>query len=176
VRTIRLKPASGADPPTDVRIEEAGKVSAGSFVVRVGEARHDVHLVPSAVGEGRLALNGQVTPFHAVRVGRALHVWLDGRTFVFELIERVAARSSTTAAVSHEEVAAPMPGTIVRICVKPGEKFDAHQPLIIMESMKMEMTLSVPHAGRVGEVQCAVGQLVPMGAVLATLEPKTDAV
>ncbi|KAB2945072.1 MAG: acetyl-CoA carboxylase biotin carboxyl carrier protein subunit, partial [Phycisphaerae bacterium] len=48
------------------------------------------------------------------------------------------------------EVKAPMPGTILKILVKPGDVVTAHQPLVVMESMKMEMTLSASGAGRVG--------------------------
>ena len=67
-----------------------------------------------------------------------------------------------------------MPGTILKILIDEGETFAAHEPIIIMESMKMEMSLSAPHAGRVTKIECQVDQLVDMGAVLARLEGIDD--
>jgi 3-methylcrotonyl-CoA carboxylase alpha subunit len=64
------------------------------------------------------------------------------------------------------DLTAPMPGTVLKVLVAPGQRFEAHAPLVVMESMKMEMTLSAPHAGRVGMIECRPGQLVAMGAVL----------
>jgi biotin carboxyl carrier protein len=43
-----------------------------------------------------------------------------------------------------------------------------------MESMKMEMTLSVPGPTVVKEVLCREGELVEMGELLARLEPARD--
>ena len=42
---------------------------------------------------------------------------------------------------------APMPGKVVRVLVAPGDEVDAHQPLVVVEAMKMEneLTLSLIH-------------------------------
>jgi biotin carboxyl carrier protein len=64
-----------------------------------------------------------------------------------------------------------MPGTVRKINVAPGDHFEAHQPLVVMESMKMEMSLSMPHPGTVAQLSCEVGQLVDMGAVLLRVAP-----
>jgi len=63
-----------------------------------------------------------------------------------------------------------MPGRIRRIEVKAGERVAAKQPLVIMESMKMETTLAAPRAGIVAEVKCTVGQTVEMGELLVVVE------
>ncbi len=68
-----------------------------------------------------------------------------------------------------------MPGTILKVFVSVGQRFEAHAPLVVMESMKMEMTLSAPHPGKVKEVACRPGQLVAMGAVLMRFDEKGDA-
>jgi biotin carboxyl carrier protein len=67
-----------------------------------------------------------------------------------------------------------MPGTILKVLVTQGDKVAAGQALIVMESMKMEMTLSAPQAGWVSSVACSEGQMVNMGALLATLKELTD--
>ena len=122
-------------------------------------------------GGGLLRFRHRVMPCYFTRKDSRIEVWIGGETYYFEVL---SAKGRSTAAASSaiaEEILAPMPGTVLRIEVKAGDAFAAHQPLIIMESMKMEMTLSAPHAGRVAQVACTVGELVPMGKVLAKLKP-----
>jgi biotin carboxyl carrier protein len=120
---------------------------------------------------GVLRLGDRVMPCYFSRKNARIEVWIDGESHIFD-VESAKGRASLAAAGPlAEEILAPMPGTVLRVEVKEGETFAAHQPLIIMESMKMEMTLSAPHAGRVAHIGCAVGELVPMGKVLAKLQP-----
>ena len=65
------------------------------------------------------------------------------------------------------QVVAPMPGRVVRLMVRPGDKVRAHQPVAIVEAMKMENELKATHEGVVLGVPVQVGQLVETGAVLA---------
>ena len=67
-------------------------------------------------------------------------------------------------------VAAPMPGTVIRVNVAAGEAVEARQPLVVLEAMKMEMPLLAPRAGTVGAVHVAEGDTVARGAVLVELE------
>ena len=63
-----------------------------------------------------------------------------------------------------------MPGTILKLVAAPGDVVRAGQALLVMESMKMEMTVEAPQAGRVAEIHCRPGELVPTGARLVRLE------
>jgi biotin carboxyl carrier protein len=67
-------------------------------------------------------------------------------------------------------VAAPMPGRVVRVLVKPGDDVAARQGLVVIEAMKMENELVAPRAGRVGEVLVSEGQSVDAGRLLVRLE------
>ena len=66
-------------------------------------------------------------------------------------------------------VAAHITGTVWKIEVKPGDSVDEGQTLVIIESMKMEMPVESPKAGKVESVVVAEGQAVDEGAVLLTL-------
>ena len=66
-------------------------------------------------------------------------------------------------------VTAPMPGRIVLVKVKVGDVVDAGQELLVMEAMKMELSLKSPRAGTVAEVRIATGDFVDGDAVLVTL-------
>ena len=61
-------------------------------------------------------------------------------------------------------------GTVWKIEVKPGDEVAEEQSLVILESMKMEMPVEAPQAGRVLEVKVSEGQAVEEGDVLVTLE------
>ncbi len=67
-------------------------------------------------------------------------------------------------------VAAHITGTVVRIEKKPGDAVQAGEPVVILESMKMEMPVEAPAAGTVREIRCRDGQAVSEGDVLAVLE------
>lgn len=125
-------------------------------------------------GAGWMRLGHRVVPFYSTRADGQVHVWIDGVIHRFQIIERTARRASGAVAGGPKTTLnAPMPGTVLKINVAKGDSFAPSQALIIMESMKMEMTLSVPHSGTVAEITCHTGQLVEMGALLARLEPET---
>jgi propionyl-CoA carboxylase alpha chain len=69
---------------------------------------------------------------------------------------------------------APMPGTVVRLGVTPGQQVAAGQPLLWLEAMKMEHVISAPAAGIVAELPVAAGQQVQVGSVLAVVRPQED--
>jgi acetyl/propionyl-CoA carboxylase alpha subunit len=67
-------------------------------------------------------------------------------------------------------VTAPMPGTVIRLLVAPGDAVKARQPLVVLEAMKMETPLSSPYDAVVRAVTVAEGDRVAGGAVLVELE------
>jgi len=74
------------------------------------------------------------------------------------------------AAASGDRVVAPMPGRIVVVKAKPGDEVAEGAELLVMEAMKMELSLKAPRAGKVEAVQAAAGDFVEADAVLVKLE------
>ncbi|MEK7324605.1 MAG: biotin/lipoyl-containing protein [Chloroflexota bacterium] len=68
------------------------------------------------------------------------------------------------------ELTAPMPGTILSINVKPGDKVEYSQLLMVLEAMKMKNSLKSPQAAVVKEVLVQPGQTVGFGDVLVRFE------
>jgi 3-methylcrotonyl-CoA carboxylase alpha subunit len=64
---------------------------------------------------------------------------------------------------------APMPGKVVSIAVKAGDRVSKGQALAVMEAMKMEHTIAAPADGTVTEVLYAPGDQVAEGAELLRL-------
>jgi len=64
------------------------------------------------------------------------------------------------------EVGAPMPGLIVTVAVRPGDKVSRGQKLLSLEAMKMETTLHADRDGKVAEVLVAPGTPVEAGELV----------
>jgi acetyl-CoA carboxylase biotin carboxyl carrier protein len=68
------------------------------------------------------------------------------------------------------EVRAHITGTVWKILVKVGDSVAADQQLVILESMKMEMPIEAPEAGRVASIATTEGASVDEGDLIMTLE------
>ncbi|MCC7294157.1 MAG: hypothetical protein IT449_19010 [Phycisphaerales bacterium] len=166
---------STSDAKLEVRVEQGA--SAGAYQVHLNTgASHEVELHARGPGEGWLHLHGRVVPYYVVHRPSEVEVWIDGRRHVLEKVLAGTRRGAGHAAAS-PDIKAPMPGTVLKLLVSPGDDVKQHQPLVIMESMKMELTLSANGEGRVAEVRCREGELVPMGEILVRFEESaTEAV
>jgi len=84
---------------------------------------------------------------------------------------RFAAVAGDADAAGHGEASleAPMPGTVVQLRVEPGATVSAGETLVVLESMKMEISIAAPRDGAVAEVLVAAGDQVDRGAVLVEL-------
>jgi propionyl-CoA carboxylase alpha chain len=65
---------------------------------------------------------------------------------------------------------APMPGLVLRVLAEPGAVVTAGQPILVLEAMKMEQTVSAPADGVLAELRAKAGEQVSTGQVLAVLE------
>jgi len=65
---------------------------------------------------------------------------------------------------------APMPGLVLRVFAEVGAAVVAGQPLLVLEAMKMEQTVSAPADGVVAELHAKAGDQVSTGQVLAVVE------
>jgi pyruvate carboxylase subunit A/propionyl-CoA carboxylase alpha chain len=74
------------------------------------------------------------------------------------------------AAVAQGSLLAPMPGSVLRVGAAVGDTVTAGQPLIWLEAMKMEHTVTAPADGVLAELNVETGQQVDVGAVLARVE------
>jgi len=69
-----------------------------------------------------------------------------------------------------ESILAPMPGKIIQVHVKAGQRVRRGEPLIVLEAMKMEHTLTAPRDTVIETVEAATGDQIVEGAVLVRFE------
>ena len=74
-------------------------------------------------------------------------------------------------AVAQGSLLAPMPGSVIRLGAGLGDTVAAGQPLVWLEAMKMEHTITAPADGVLTQLSVQVGQQVEVGTVLARVEP-----
>ncbi len=68
-----------------------------------------------------------------------------------------------------EPVPAPLAGNIFEVLVKPGQKVEEGERVLVLEAMKMETDVAAPRAGTVAEVRVKPGDAVAVGDVLLTI-------
>lgn len=69
-----------------------------------------------------------------------------------------------------EDVKAHITGVVFQITSKAGDAVTEGDPIIVLESMKMEIPVEAPRSGRVKEITVAEGQTVQEGDTVAVLE------
>jgi 3-methylcrotonyl-CoA carboxylase alpha subunit len=102
-----------------------------------------------------------------VRAAKAIHVFQDGAHFVFANADPHAPPAET-----HDgrgKLVAPMPGRVLSILTTVGAQVARGAPLVVMEAMKMEHTVTAPRAGTVARILCAVGEQLQEGTELLRL-------
>ncbi len=73
-------------------------------------------------------------------------------------------------AVEQGSLVAPMPGNVIRIGAQVGDSVVAGQPLVWLEAMKMEHTITAPSDGVLAQLNVKTGEQVEVGAVLARVD------
>ncbi|RZS54908.1 urea carboxylase [Sphaerotilus mobilis] len=67
-------------------------------------------------------------------------------------------------------VASPVPGSVWKLLVEPGATVREGQPLLVVESMKMEFTIAAPSDGRLRRLLCREGGAVAAGQTVAVID------
>jgi acetyl/propionyl-CoA carboxylase alpha subunit len=135
---------------------------------------HDgVALVSAQPDRVVLAVDGVDRPFEVARYGS--DVFVDSPLGPVQLVA-LPRFPDPDAAVAQGSLLAPMPGSVLRIGAAVGDSVTAGQPLIWLEAMKMEHTVTAPSDGVLAELNVEAGQQVDVGAVLARVDnPQGDA-
>jgi 3-methylcrotonyl-CoA carboxylase alpha subunit len=122
-------------------------------------------------GDGyELTLEDRTEPLWIVVEGDRVHLHAFGRAWTATLVDPIE-RARGGGAVG-DTVTAPMPGTIVSVAVAAGDAVSQGQPLVVIESMKMQSELLAERDGTVARVFHTVGENFDRGAPLVALEPE----
>jgi geranyl-CoA carboxylase alpha subunit len=84
-----------------------------------------------------------------------------------------AAPANAAAVAGDGTVRAAMNGRVVAMLVKPGERVEAGQPVMILEAMKMEHVHVAPTSGTISAIGVAEGEQVTTGQVVVAIEARS---
>jgi pyruvate carboxylase subunit A/propionyl-CoA carboxylase alpha chain len=135
-------------------------------------AHHNVWLVAAEPERVVLAVAGVERPFDVARYGD--QIFVDSPLGPVQLVA-LPRFPDPDAAVAQGSLLAPMPGSVLRVGATVGDIVAAGQPLIWLEAMKMEHTVTAPSDGVLAELNVEAGQQVDVGAVLARVDTEGEA-
>ncbi len=146
------------------------RVQAGSWLLQFcdrailaqGERRADAVL--------SIQLDGVRKQITVLDHGAEIAVFLDAEGWRLTEVDPLAAQAGEDPTAGR--LAAPMPGRVTQLMVEPGTSVRRGQPLMVIEAMKMEHTVTAPADGVVEAVRFAPGDLVEEGAELIALAPE----
>lgn len=145
--------------------------SAHGYRLHLEDRVLPVNLHPEDDGSAILTVNGVSERVTIATHGDDVFIHCRGRNWHLRYAHPLERLAQQLRGAEEDVLRAPMPGSIVRLEVEPGDAVTAGQTLLVMESMKMETTLAAPRDGTVAEVHFAIAQSFDRDAVLLTLEP-----
>ncbi len=104
----------------------------------------------------------------ALKHGEQMHVFLRGVQYVLTYVDPLAHAGETEE--THGGLTAPMPGKIIALLAEPGAEVAKGAPLLVMEAMKMELTVFAPSKGKLVSYLCNAGDQVKEGVPLVDFQ------
>lgn len=104
---------------------------------------------------------------HVMSQGNSAYaVMVNGRHLIAQVEKSNGKPKKRAEQVNQGAISAPMPGMVVDVLVKEGQRVDSGEPLVILESMKMQMQLRSPFTGQVSKVAVSNKAQVEKGMLL----------
>ena len=132
-----------------------------------------VRLLTDRHGARHVEIDGRQLSVDIFEASNGMTLFLDGRTHHFHRPDPLD--GAEEAAAGGDRLIAPMPGLVKIVRVREGDAVAKGQALIIMEAMKMELTLTAMRDGIVESLHVGEGDQTSESAVLLSLRPEDAA-
>ncbi|HEX2667568.1 MAG TPA: biotin/lipoyl-containing protein, partial [Gammaproteobacteria bacterium] len=165
-RGVGFKVHSHEDTGREIRITG----NAHAFTLSMDGADYGYQAEHTGPGAGWSVSSSDGTDrAEVLRHGQEFQVALDGEAHSFSLMRRHAPKAGrVTDAATHP--LSPMPGRVVAVHVKAGDRVEPGQALMVLEGMKMEYTVKAAVAGVIEKVMFETGAMVDAEAALAHIK------
>jgi len=145
-------------------------LGADGYLARVQDQESTIRILARDAASLQVECDGEVHHIRVFEAGAALHLFANGR-HVAANVTRTDDALQVVGAVEQGSLLTPLPGTIVAVHVAAGQQVARGAPLITVEAMKMEHTLTAPYEGVVSRVAFGLADRVQAGAILVELAP-----
>ena len=116
----------------------------------------------------RVEIDGTRMDATVIAAGEKRHVFVNGRAWQLASIDPL--HHTGDGGGAEGGLLAPMPGKIIALVAKEGDKVEKGAPLLILEAMKMEHTILAPAAGTIRSFRFAIGEQVADGVELVEFD------
>jgi biotin carboxyl carrier protein len=104
---------------------------------------------------------------HVLPQGNSAYaVMINGRHLIAQVEKGNGKPKKRVEQANQGAISAPMPGMVVDVLVREGQRVDSGEPLVVLESMKMQMQLRSPFSGQVRQVNVCSKSQVEKGTLL----------
>jgi len=144
--------------------------SGDSYQITVGDHTYDVTGVHAELGTLTFLIDQRSYMAHVSRDDHGVHISMGGRTYHVRQPEVDVDTPGAATVHGDGKLEAPMPGNIVAVKVKVGDSVNAGDPVVVLESMKMQNEIAAPFDGVVKAIHCEEGAQVGFGDLLAEID------
>ncbi|WWC65189.1 acetyl-CoA carboxylase, biotin carboxylase subunit [Kwoniella dejecticola CBS 10117] len=171
------------DHTVEIYPRESGSGSGSGYAVKINENEQEISIGHTELSQDGIEiistindnhLKSTIVPVHSKQEEK-LHIFNNSSHYILShqpsiLEDPSASSSSSTQSASGGGMVSPMPATVIDIRVSPGEKVVENQVLVVLESMKMEISIRANKDGVVKDIRVTKGKVVEEGEVLVDLE------
>jgi len=168
-----------------------------SLEIRINDRHSQVELVSRDKNRVKIKIDDAIHEVDIIQVEKAVYsILLNGKSYIVELIEGDSAKTYKANTSDHQfeleiidaetrylksrkgndldeidnQISSPMPGKIVKIPVKTGDRVEAGQTVIVVSAMKMESEYKAGNKGVIKEIHVKEGDTIEGNQPLITIE------
>lgn len=155
--------------------EDKAQAAPKAYRAKVEGVEFSFSAASISPNEFTIYIDGAARRVFAAANGNRVYIHIGGRVIALEAVDvdKKSFAKDSLEFGSKDHVSTPMPGKVVKILVEVGERVEVKQPLVIVESMKMENEIKSPTNGTVKSIHYKAGDLVETGQPIIKIEPES---
>lgn len=141
-----------------------------NILVSLGKRKYQVSAEFLSSDEILLSIDGKI--YEIIINSNSLHysISVNGKFFKIERKSALRTLEEKVGKPQKQDIKTSMPGRVVKLFVKEGEKVKKGQPILVLEAMKMQNEIKSPQSGVITRISPKAGDSVETGSLLFSVE------